>query len=100
MSMGINKSLSDVPVALHETQNFSTMHQNAFNSASLLRAISGTASPTNAFGPPKLAENQYSAPPTLQFVDGGDEKNQSKQHNQSMNTTPLMQPRRSKSPLV
>ncbi|CAK5028443.1 unnamed protein product [Meloidogyne enterolobii] len=100
MSMGINKSLSDAPVALHETQNFPIMHQNAFNSASLLRAISGTASPTNAFVPPKLAENQYSAPPTLQFVDGGDEKNQSKQHNQSMNTTPLMQPRRSKSPLV
>lgn len=102
MAMGIHKSPPGLPIALHETQNFPNMHQNAFNSASLLRAISGTASPTNAFGPPKLGENQYSAPPTLQFVDGGDdEKNhQSKQHNQSMNTTPLMQSRRSKSPLV
>ena len=101
MALGVyNSSPSVLSNAPHETHIFPNVHVAAFNSVSLLRAISGTASPTNAFGaPPKIIENQYSAPPALQFIDGSGD-GQHNEQNQSMNTTPLMQSRRSKSPLV
>lgn len=94
-----NKNMDIQTSSMPISQVFSTMNLTAFNSASLLRAISGTASPTNVGLPSKLTENQYSAPPKLQLIDGNDDtRTQSKEH--YVNATPLMQSRRSKSPLV
>ena len=86
-----------------------------FSPASLLRAISGTASPSLGFLP---NGNHYTVPPTLEFIDGmaSQEQQPTKQHltpngtvlaaksNQqspsALNATPLTQSRRAKSPLV
>ena len=89
-----------------------------FSPASLLRAISGTASPSLGFLPNGNG-NHYTVPPTLDFIDGmaSQEQQPTKQHltpngtalaaksNQqspstTLNATPLTQSRRAKSPLV
>jgi hypothetical protein len=70
-----------------------------FSPASLLRAISGTASPTiTTTLMPNGDGNPYSMPPSLEYIDGNGTLQ--RKASSTMSTTPLAQSRRAKSPLV